>query len=145
MFRLNKIVTNLFLVILCSGALSAGVLAAAGSNVIDKSVIAERGIGNCEAKQQGQALVDCIAGVMGTFATGVNRGEAPSKAPQILTMTREAAGIRGKPKAEALQVLNRLVTVARGLATKNAGDFGPAYNAVGRVFAKAISAIERKG
>ena len=113
--------------------------------MIDKAAVAEGGIDQCASTAQGQALIDCVARVMGQFATGVNRGEAPSKAPQILTLTREAATIRGKPKAEALLVLNRLVSVAKGLATKSAGDFGPAYNAVARVFTRAVGVIERKG
>lgn len=80
---------------------------------------------------------------MAKFSANVNRGEAPSRAPQIISMAREAAGIRGKPKAEALATLNRLIAIARGLASKGAADFRPAYSAVAGVFARAVSAIEK--
>lgn len=133
------------IVILWLGAGCTEVSAAAGSNATAEAAVAGGGIDQCASTTQGQALIDCVGQVMGQFAAGVNRGEVPSKAPQILTMTREAATIRGKPKAQALSVLNRLVGVAKGLATKNAGDFGPAYNAVARVFTRAVGVIERKG
>ena len=40
--------------------------------------------------------------------------------------------------------LNKLVSVARDLASKGASDFRPAYSAVAGVFARAVSVIEKK-
>lgn len=128
--------------IACLGPETAS--AASGSNVMAKTKTANAGINRCAATTKGQALVDCVGNVMGNLATGVNRGEVPTKAPQILSLAREAAEIRGAPKAQALRVLNRVAAIARGLASKNAGDFKPAYNAIAGAFAKAASVINRK-
>jgi hypothetical protein len=118
--------------------------AKSGSNVIEQSRVANADIGRCDASKQGQDLIDCIGNAMAKFSTNVDRGEAPTRAPQIITMTRQAAGIRGKPKAEALETLRKLVSIARGLATKGASDFQPAYSVVAGVFARAVSVIEKK-
>ena len=117
--------------------------AASGSNVLAQSRVANADIAQCEKSKKDQALIDCIGAAMSKFSTNVNRGEAPSRAPQIITMTREASGIRGKPKAEALATLNKLIAIARGLATKGASDFRPAYSAVAGVFARAVGALEK--
>lgn len=124
---------------------SGGALAASGSNVLLQARAAEGGINACAGSSQGQALIDCTADVMAKFSANVNRGDVPSKAPEILTVTAQAAEIRSKPKAEAIRVLNRVASIARGLATKGAGDFQPAYSAVAGVFSRAVAVIERKG
>ncbi len=118
--------------------------AKAGSNAITQARVAEGGIARCEASRSGQALIDCVADVMEKLATAVDRGEVPAKAPRIISLAREAAQVRGKPKAQALGILRRVTSVIRGLASKG-GDFGPAYSAVGKAFARAVTAIERKG
>jgi hypothetical protein len=115
-----------------------------GSNVIAQSMVATSDIIACDASTRGQELIDCIGTAMAKFSTNVNRYEAPSRAPEIITMTSQAAGIRGKPKAVALATLNKLASVARGLATKGTPDFLPAYNAVADVFALALNKIQKK-
>jgi hypothetical protein len=124
---------------------TSSAFAAAGSNVVNQTGTANGAIGACSNSKQGQALIDCVADAMDRLSTNVNRGDAPAKAPEIISTTSEAGSIRGKPKAEALRVLNRVASIVRGLASKGAGDFQPAYNAVAGVFSRAIAVIERKG
>jgi hypothetical protein len=129
----------------CIGAcvLAGEALAESGSNVLAQSKVANADIARCEQTKKDQALIDCVGAAMGKFAANVNRGEAPTRAPQIISMAREASGIRGKPKAEALATLNKLIAIARGLAAKGVADFRPAYSAVAGVFARAVNALEK--
>jgi hypothetical protein len=99
----------------------------------------------CRQTNEGQALIDCIGRMMGLLSRGVNFSDVPAKAPQIVAQTAEAATIRGKPKAEALVVLHRAASIIRGMATKNAADVLPAYNALSGVLGRAIAVIERGG
>ncbi len=132
-------------IVLLQSFTASPVLAAAGSNVLAQAGGANRAIDACAASKQGQALIDCVGEALSSFSSAVNRGEVPAKAPEILTVTAQAAEVSGKPKADALRVLNRVISAARGLATKSATDFQPAYNAVAGVFSRALGAIERKG
>jgi hypothetical protein len=144
MLRLGSKVAGLIvLTTLYAGLGTAWALS--GSNVLNQARAAEGGINACAAASQGQALIDCIADVMVKFSANVDRGEVPAKAPQIVTIIAQAAEIRSKPKAEAVRVLNRVASIARGLATKGAGDFQPAYSAVANVFSRAVAVIEKKG
>ena len=97
----------------------------------------------CAQVNEGQALIDCIGRMMGGISRGVNFSDVPTKAPEIVAQTAEAATIRGKPKTEALAVLHRAASIIRGLATKKAADVLPAYNALSGVLARAIAVIER--
>jgi hypothetical protein len=134
-----------FAAALMSVFLSTGaVLAAGGTNVIAQAGAARQEIAQCSATRQGQELVDCVGDTMDRLSSNINRGEAAARHSEIISIAAQAAGIRGKPKAEARRVLNRLIGVARDLGAKS-GDFGPAYNAIAGVFAHGVSAIERKG
>jgi hypothetical protein len=102
-------------------------------------------VSECARAGQGQTVIDCVAEAIATVSARVVRGEVAAKAPQLVTVTAQAAGIRGKPKAEALVVLTKLLAITRGLSTKSEADVRPAYNAIAGAFARAISVIERKG
>jgi len=102
-------------------------------------------IARCNQTNKGQPLIDCIGNMMAKLSGAVDFGEVPTKAPQIIAQTGEAATIRGKPKVEALAVLHRAASIIRGLATKTAADSLPAYNALSGVLGRAIAVIERGG
>ena len=118
----------------------------AWANISNLAAKANRGIDRCGAKAQGQALIDCVGNVMSNFAQSVGADPRDRRRmPEILNATVEASGIRGRPKAEAHTVLERVVGVMRGLATSGAGDFAPAYRSVSDTFARAIRMIDSKG
>jgi hypothetical protein len=99
----------------------------------------------CAHAGQGQAVIDCLADAIAKVAERVVTPTVAAKAPRLVEVVAQAATIRGKPKAEALNVLNKLLSITRGLSTKSEADVRPAVNAIAGAFARAISVIERKG
>ena len=120
--------------------------AKAASVIADQEARAAGGaIAECSSTKQGQPLIDCVGDAMAGLSSGLSRGDVPDKAPQASPLAGQAAAIRGKPKAQAATILNRVLSIARGLAAKSSGESQSAYNSVAGAFARALSAIERKG
>jgi hypothetical protein len=145
MAKLAKTAVALAMILASLGVAIEGASARGGKNAVAQASVAESEIDGCAAAQQGRPLIDCVADAVVSFSGRIDLGEVASKT-QLVAVTARAGEIRGKPKAEALRVLNKLISITRGLAAKSAGDnMGPAYDAVGAVFARAISVIERRG
>jgi len=102
-------------------------------------------VGACAQAGQGQAVIDCVADAIAAVAERVITPKVAAKAPRLVEVVAQARAIRGKPKAEALNVLNKLLSITRGLSTKSEADVRPAINAIAGAFARAINVIERKG
>jgi hypothetical protein len=102
-------------------------------------------VGACAQAGQGQAVIDCVADAIAKVAERVITPTVAAKAPRLAEVVAQASAIRGKPKAEALSVLSKLLSITRGLSTKSDADVRPAVNAIAGAFARAIRVIERKG
>lgn len=102
-------------------------------------------VGACAQAGQGQAVIDCVADAIAQVAARVITPTVAAKAPRLVEAVAQASAIRGKPKAEALSVLNKLLSITRALSTKSEADVRPAVNAIAGAFARAINVIERKG
>jgi hypothetical protein len=111
-----------------------------GSNVVLQASSASEGIASCSATKQGQARIDCVADVMEKFASSINRFEVGSRAPQLVSLTREAANVRGKNRAEALRFVAALISRGRSLAIPE--NLESARGAMLGVFARVQGAIQ---
>ena len=127
--------------------LSFGTTAVRAAAAVTGAAAQEAGgaISQCTQTKQGQPLIDCVGDAMAGLASAIDRGDIPKLAPQVVQLAGQAATIRGKPKAPALGVLNRVLSVARGFAAKSSGEGQQAYNNVAGAFARAIAAVERRG
>ena len=103
----------------------------------------------CNAKR-GQRVINCIGHVLArmellnAYFTFKQVPPDPQAQVQLTSFAVQASKIVNKPKAEALQVLNRVLVTARSLATKSSSNVAPAFNSAAEVFARAIDVIEHR-
>jgi hypothetical protein len=131
----------------CVSALlvSSSLALACGSDVAQVARPAEGGISNCAKQFSGKPLIDCVANQLDGFGSDLVKAarEAPLASPAVKAA---AAQLRAAPnKAAAISVLNRARSIMQGLAAKSSGDTQVMYTRINRAYARALSAINKKG
>jgi hypothetical protein len=131
---------------LCALFLSSSVALAGINSVSRVARPAELGIDDCAKQYSGKPLIDCVAGQLDGFGSDLVRASS-QKAPQASPAVKAAAAqLRAAPnKAAAISVLNRARSVMQGLAAKSSGDTQLMYTRINRAYARALSAVNKKG